>query len=270
MIVKALRGLVAALCAMFLLASGQTHAADAEEAYHAARYDDAIALWLKTGNYESLSAGILYNIGNACYRAGSPGHAALYYRRALARNPDHQESRQNLRFIERKHGSITIHRPDYQYTLARVPLSAWKGMLWAGVWISVLSMLVFPATHRGAKLRLVAIVGLVIAPLLIVSGALAWRYFPDDAKFSPLARQAVIIEEKATLHAEASRTSAEVIDVPAGSLCEVIRKSGRWTYVSLASKTRGWVPVEAIEMIVPEGVPQPPKIRKPKADGKSA
>jgi hypothetical protein len=106
--------------------------------------------------------------------------------------------------------------------------------------------------------------------LLAAGGALGWRYFPDDAEFAPLARQAVIIGEKVILHSEAARTAPEVIDAPPGSLCEVIRQSGRWAYVSFATKTRGWVPVEAIEPIIPDGTPQPPKIRKPKADGSSA
>jgi hypothetical protein len=271
-ILKTLRGMVSALCGVFLLgtAASEARADDAAAAYNSARYDDAIALWLKAGNYDSLAPDVLYNIGNACYRAGSPGHAALYYRRALARDPGHQESRQNLRFIERKHGSITVHRPEYQYALARIPLSTWKSMLWTGAWISTLSLLVFAATRPGARSRVAAVVALVIAPLLAAGGALGWRYFPDDAEFTPLARQAVIIGEKAILHSEASRTSPEVIDAPPGSLCEVIRKSGRWAYVAFATKTRGWVPVESIEPIIPAGVPQPPAIRKPKADGSSA
>ena len=51
---------------------------------------------------------------------------------------------------------------------------------------------------------------------------------------------------------------------------QILRESGHWAYVSFATKTRGWVPVELIEPIIPEGVPKPPRIRKPKADGKSA
>ena len=86
----------------------------------------------------------------------------------------------------------------------------------------------------------------------------------------PLDRQAVIIGENAVLHADASRTSPEVIDAPPGSLCEVIRESGRWAYVAFATKTRGWVPMEDLEKILPATPPTPPKIRKPKADGKSA
>jgi tetratricopeptide (TPR) repeat protein len=275
-IVKSLRGMLAAWLAIMVLGitSGSARASDApdeaRQAYDAARYDEAAALWLKSGDFHDLPADVLYNIGNACYRAGSPGHAALYYRRALARDPGHQESRQNLRFIERKHGAITVHRPDYQYVLARIPLAAWQGMLWSGLWLCALGLLVFPATRPGAWLRPVAVIGLVVAPLLAAAGALGWRHFPNDAQFAPLERQAVIVVEKAVLHSDAARTSPEVIDAPPGSLCEVIRESGRWAYVGFASKTRGWVPVESIERIIPHTPPAPPKIRKPKADGKTA
>jgi hypothetical protein len=275
-ILKALRKAVMAWLAMTLLVitSGQARAENpadkARTAYESAKYDEAISQWLKAGSYDELSPDILYNIGNACYRAGSPGHAALYYRRALARAPGHQEARQNLRFIERKHGSITIHRPEYQYALARIPLGTWQGLLWTGAWFCVLAALVFPATRPGSRLRPVAVAALVIAPLLAAIGGLGWRYFPNDAEFAPLARQTVIVGDKVILHAEAARTSPEVIDAPPGSLCEVIRESGRWAYIAFATKTRGWVPVEAIEKIVPAKTPAPPQIRKPRADGKSA
>jgi tetratricopeptide (TPR) repeat protein len=250
--------------------AGDSPAAMAREAYEAARYDEAISHWLKAGNYHELSADILYNIGNACFRAGSPGHAALYYRRALARDPGHQEARQNLRFIERKYGAITVHRPEFQYAIARVPLAWWQGMFWSGAWLCGLAILVFPATRPANRMRVLAVAVLVIAPLLAAAGALGWRYFPNDAEFAPIERQAVIVADHAILHAEASRTSPEVIDAPPGSLGEVIRESGRWAYISFASKTRGWIPVESIEKIIPETTPAPPKIRKPTADGKSA
>ena len=261
---------------MFLLAAGTgpARAADlsnrALDAYDSANYDEAIKLWLDGGNYDDLAGDTLFNIGNACYRAGSPGHAALYYRRALVRDPSHQESRQNLRFIERKCGSITVHRPEYQYALARFPLDLWQGLWWTGSWLCVLAVLVFPATRPGARPRVAALAVLVVAPLLAACGGLGWRYFPNDAEFAPLDRQAVIIGDKAVLHADAARTSPDVIDAPPGSLCEVIRESGRWAYVAFATKTRGWLPVETIEKIVPASPPVPPVIRKPKADGKSA
>ncbi|HEX7261610.1 MAG TPA: tetratricopeptide repeat protein, partial [Luteolibacter sp.] len=245
-------------------------ASQALEAYESAKYDDALKLWMGAGNFDQLSADTLYNIGNACYRSGSPGQAALYYRRALVRDSSHPEARQNLRFIERKYGAISVHRPEYQYAIARFPLATWQTICWSGCWLCGLALLVFPATRTGARLRVVATGILVVGPVLIFAGALGWRYFPDDSEFAPVGKQAVIIAEKVALHTDAARTSPEVIDAPPGSLCEIIRESGHWAYVAFASKTRGWVPVEAIEKVIPANAPAPPKFRKPKADGKTA
>jgi hypothetical protein len=80
----------------------------------------------------------------------------------------------------------------------------------------------------------------------------------------------VVTGEKVALHADAARTAPEVIDAPPGSLCEIIAESGRWVYVAFATKTRGWVPIESIEKIIPNKTPEPPKFRKPKAGEKTA
>ena len=275
-ILKSLRKAAMACLTLTLLAGSVISARatdvahDAQEAYDSAKYDDAIKLWLGAGNYESLAADTLYNIGNACYRSAAPGYAALYYRRALARDPSHEESHQNLRFIERKYGAITIQRPDFQYVLAKLPLTGWKAMFWGGLWLCALALLVFPATRSGARVRVVAVATLVLGPLIASMGILGLRFFPNDAEFAPIENQAVIITENAVLHADAARTSPEVIDAPPGSVCEIIRESGDWTYVAFATKTRGWVPKECVEKVLPNQAPAPPKFRKPKADGKTA
>ena len=242
----------------------------AKEAYDSARFEEAARLWLEAGSYADLSADTLYNIGNAAYRMGAPGQAALYYRRALARDSAHGEARQNLRFIERKYGAITVERPAYQYVIARIPLSAWKNGLWTGAWMVVLGLLLFPATRPGSRWRVVGVVGFVLGPLMMSMGALGWRYFPDDAGFAPIARQAVVTGEKVVLHTDAARTSPEVIDAPPGSIAEVIRRSGDWAYVAFATKTRGWVLIDSIEMVIPSTKPEPPKLKKTAADGSSA
>lgn len=276
---KALRALpaLALLGALAALATPQARAAtepdtaaQAQAAFDAADYEQAIRLWLGAGPYEQLSADTLYHIGNACYRLGSPGHAALYYRRALVRDPGHAEARQNLRFIERKCGAITIQRPEYQYTLARVPLSVWTGGIWTGVWLVVLGVLVFPATRTGARLRVPAVAGIILGPMIAACGLLGWYYYPDDASFAPLDRQAVIVADNPAVHTDASRTSPEVIEAPAGSVCEIIRVAGDWAYISFATQTRGWIPVDAIEAVLPSQPQAVPTIRKPTATERSA
>lgn len=245
-------------------------ATQAAEAYESAKYDDAIKLWLGAGPYQELTADTLYNIGNASYRSGSPGQAALYYRRALAKNSAHAEARQNLRFLERKYGSITVQRPEYQYALAKIPLAAWKIIFWGSAWLCVLALLVFPATRPDARIRVASVVALIIGPVLFSISFLGYRYFPNDAEFADIGKQAVVIAEKVTLHTDAARTSPEVIDAPPGSLCEILSESGRWAYVAFASKTRGWVPMESLERVQPEKALTTPKFSKPKAGGKTA
>ncbi len=272
---KILRSLRKAALGIFIFAfAGQLDASEvsakAKGAYDAGRFEEAAKLWLEAGSYEDLSADTLYNIGNAAYRMGAPGQAALYYRRALSRDSAHGEARQNLRFLERKYGSITIERPTYQYAIARVPLSAWKGSLWAGAWLLVIGLLIFPATRIGSRWRVAGVISFVLGPMMISLGALGWRYFPDDAEFAPLAKQAVVVGEKVVLHTDAARTSPEVIDAPPGSVAEVIRHSGDWAYVAFATKTRGWVLIDSIEMVKPDGKPKAPKLKKTAADGSSA
>ncbi len=274
-ILRALRK--ATLLAVLVLAMGagtRAEAADipkdAQAAYDAGKYEEAIRLWQSAGGANDLSADVLYNIGNASYRLGSPGHAALYFRRALEKNPTHEEARQNLRFIERKHGAISVTYSDFQYALAKISLGAWKGLLWAGVWFVVIGLLIFPATRPGARLRYAAATLLILAPFLASAGALGWNYYPNDSVFAPASSQAVIIAPGTVLHSDAARTSPEVIDAPQGSLCEVLRISGKWAYISFASRTRGWVPVSSFEKLLPEGPLTVPKIAPPPVDDSNA
>ena len=111
---------------------------------------------------------------------------------------------------------------------------------------------------------------LIVGPVIASVGLLGWSHFPDDAEFAPAERQAVVVVDSATLHTDAARTAPEVIDAPPGSLCEIITQSGRWAYIAFATKTRGWVPIESIEKILPDKPPTPPTFTKPKADGKTA
>ncbi|MFD0895753.1 BatD family protein [Luteolibacter ambystomatis] len=242
---------------------------EAVAAYDSAEYEKAIQMWLDAGPFDRLSADTLYNIGNACYRMGVPGHAALYYRRALEKDSSHAEALQNLRFIERKYGSVSVKWDDYQYALTRLQLQTWRNTLWAGVWMVVLGVLVCLATRAGSKARIPAVIGLVLGPMIAAAGALGSHYYPDDSRFAPLTRQAVVVNEDSALHSEASRTSQEIIDARVGSLCEIIKDRGAWLYVSFATKTRGWIPAEDVEKVVPDKKPEAPKLHKPDADSRS-
>jgi tetratricopeptide (TPR) repeat protein len=269
-VLRQLRRIALPLLALVAVLASEPLAAAEDPAalFNEGRYDAAAKAWLESGPYEQLPADTLFNIGNAAYRLGSPGEAALYYRRALERDAAHPEARQNLRFLERKFGSITVQRPDYQHLLARMPLAFWQGLVWASAWFLAIGLLVFPATRPGAGVRIAAIAGFVSTPLLAVCGLLAWRHYPDDARFAPAREQVVIVADSAEVRTDAARTAPKVIDAPAGSLCRILTRSGEWAYVAFTNDSRGWVPLVDIQPILPETPPQPPKPR-PIKDGDS-
>lgn len=238
-----------------------TETKEAATLYEEGQYKESIESWLGAGPYDKLAASTLYNIGNACYRAGSQGYAALYYRRALLAEPGMQEAQQNLRFLERKFGALTIKRPDYQYTLTRIPEAWLKNTLLGSLWGIALALLVFPATRRGSRMRIVAVCAFVLCPLLAATAAIGRHYYPNDSIFAPYAEQAVIVAEKTVIFADASRTSGQVIEAPAGSLCRILRRSDRWVYIAFASQTRGWVPADRIESLIPTSPPTVPDFK---------
>ncbi len=250
--------------------AAEQEAADPMASYEEGRYAEAAEGWLASGDYDRLPADTLYNIGNAAYRLGVPGEAALYWRRALVRDATHAEARQNLRFFERKFGSITIERPEYQYALAKLPLGLWKNLMWAGAWLFALGVLVFPATRPTARLRIAAIAGLVTAPLVAGAGFCGWYYYPDDARFAPFEEQAVVVADRASIRTDAARNAPLVIEAPAGSLCRLLKRSGDWAYISFTNDTRGWVSAETIEPVIPDTQPEAPRIPDQTDEGRSA
>lgn len=268
--IKALRTASLLVTGLFYFSTAQPARADdinssAMSSYQSAKYEDAIKTWLAAGSYENLAADTLYNIGVSSYRLGSPGHAALYFRRALSKDPSHAESQQNLRFIERKYGSISPAVPPYQMLFTRISIASWNLLLWSGLWIFLSSTLALAVTRRASLSRITAYFGCGVASLLVILSLLSWKYYPKDARFSSLQDQAIVIQDKTVLLADAAKTSPEVIDAPPGTVCKIIRQTGNWAYIATAAGTRGWVLTEMIEKLLPQSPPQVPHINKPKA-----
>jgi tetratricopeptide (TPR) repeat protein len=264
-VLRVLKKLALPLIAMLLVLSPQRAKAEEDtpqKAYSESRYADAAKLWLESGPYDRLSGDTLFNIGDAAYRLGAPGDAALYYRRALERQGSHAEARQNLRFLERKFGSITVQHADYQVFLSQMPLSFWKNVIIAGGWLLVIGLLISASTFRSSGMRLTGVLSLCFAPLALVIGMTTVHYYPDDARFAPAKEQMVVVADQSIVRTDAARNATEIIQAPAGSLCRVTSRSGEWAYVEFANEThsRGWVPNVDIEPLIPTTPPEPPKV----------
>lgn len=98
-IISVLLLVTASLSGSVLGASGT---AEADSAYKSGDFERAITLYEEIADKDGVSAGLLYNLGNANVEAHDYGKAVLYYERALRLDPSDKEIRRNLRYVTAK------------------------------------------------------------------------------------------------------------------------------------------------------------------------
>ncbi len=271
-IIRHLRERASAMLPILLLATlvlaGQCPAAapappeglyqQAQAAWNEGSYRAAIELYQSAHPDGNLPADLLYNIGNCHFQLQERGLAALFYHRALSLDPHHAEARQNLRFLKRKTGAITIPRPAYQETLGKFDRALFRNLMFGGLWLTALAALGFFAALSKA-LRALVWTSVAAGPLAALAGLVTLYLYPRDAEFAPIDERGIVVSaDLTTARTEASSTSEKVISVPPGSLCRPLARRGPWTYLELADGTRGWLPSQEVRMILPaRGEPRP-------------
>ena len=92
-----------------LTAAAQTLTEQAEAAYNNDDYNKALQLYQQAAKDEGTSSELFYNIGNVYYKLDKNGMAILYYERALLLDPNNQDARNNLDFVNGK-ANLSIDR----------------------------------------------------------------------------------------------------------------------------------------------------------------
>ena len=88
------------LTAFFLKA--QVSVASADSAYLAGNYQEAIEIYQQIAQEQGVSAPLLFNLGNAYFKADDFGHAMVCYQRAKRLDPSNSKIRSNLNYLTEK------------------------------------------------------------------------------------------------------------------------------------------------------------------------
>ena len=182
---------------------------------------------------DGVSAGSLYNAGNAAARAGDWGPAVLYYEQSLALDPRSADTIANLAFVRRQ---ADLPQPEAGRLLRwarNLPLRAWIALGAGGFWLIA-----------GAWVR--ASVGWCprnLARLLVVTGVgLLSAAGPALAGYH-LDREAVIIlAEDTPLRIAPAPSSDRTAFARAGERAVRLASRDQFTEVRLPDGRRGWAP----------------------------
>ena len=212
----------------------------AQAAYDAGQFDTAITLYSQLEQQGHSEAAVLFNKGNALYRAGKVGPAVASYRRALYAQPRDPDGRANLSLVQQQVGALATEPGSRERLLGYLSQREWRvGALvcyWLAGGLGVLYLLV--ARARGIK-RLAW--GALAAALF--SGWGWWHW--EQQKAHP---EAVVIRP-GTQALFAPMTGAMVhFALPEGSLVQVREQAGAWCKVAVG-RQEGWIPSETCEQL---------------------
>jgi hypothetical protein len=189
-------------------------------------------------------ANVLFNLGNACFRLGDFGSAALAYERALLLEPRQPDATANLKLAREKAG-------------ARITPDRWweRVLLWfapgTATAIAVGACWFFLLLGGSVAWRRKGVGGLVACGL----GAALTAGYAGGVHWArrELGEVAIVIAPRAVAHQEPAERSAKGEAIPAASRVQVFGEHAGWTYCRLPAGQRGWLPDSALEFLVPRG-----------------
>lgn len=222
----------------------QHHFLRAGQAYDAGRLDEAVALYEELVQRGYCPVELFFNLGNAYFRLGRMGLAALNYRRAWVLAPRDPDVAANLRFTLDTAGALSPSPPMAMRLLQRASLSEWAGVLVAAYWIGAASLALWllAVPNRALWIRIFLFALGVMAMAGTGTGVWLsyWRH-PEvvivqsgqRALFAPL--------ENATPHFE----------VPEGSILRLAQRTPGWLEVDAGGR-KGWVREDVCQPVQPE------------------
>ena len=237
------------LLAGVLLRAGSSPASEAqfEEAnrlYETGRFAEAAALY-RVAATNGVSATLLFNLGNAHFKAGQLGQAMAAYQRSLRLDPRNPETRANLRFAREQANTQPPPLSLRQRWMRRLSIGEWTALA-----SGTLTLLLLLLTAR--QLKPGAFVGKPLWIRLPAAGALATAlllalaasdYYLDERAFVSTANAGVRngpLEE-----------SPESFKATDGTELLVHDRKGEFLEVETRLGQKGWIHSGDVELLMP-------------------
>jgi tetratricopeptide (TPR) repeat protein len=238
-----------------IVASSQSHGASTE-AFSAANaafldgeFETAYAGYQELLDDGHINTDLLYNLGNASYRLGRPGEAALWYERALTMDPTHREARQNLRFLKRSGGILQFEAREFDSLLASFRKDNLLRIATLAAWLALLGLATTLSLQLGRTLKMTLLICSPILALIAIAAAVG--IYLKHQRQEDLAARAVVTGTAPKAYTAPARAAGTVIDLPPGSQIARVSQRGDWDYIDVPGDLRGWVPADAITTLWP-------------------
>ncbi|MFN0204769.1 MAG: SH3 domain-containing protein [Planctomycetota bacterium] len=222
--------------------TGAADTANAEKLYRAGRYDLALLEYEKeiNGNANP-EAPVLYNAGNCAYRLEKYPQAALYYKRALKREPRDAQTEFNLRLAQKRLAMAPPAPEDFITTVRRFienrsasELLITASLLEAGG----LLVIIFLRKRRAG----------VVAGIVILAAAGACGYVYIQKVYGEPKTEGLVLASEVKIFSEPRDDLPVLLTLKAGEAVAIEEASDRWVRVRYENR-RGWTPRAGIGIV---------------------
>lgn len=224
---------------------------EANQAYQDGRFEQAISQYEAILDEGYSSVALYHNLGNAWYRVGQPGKAALYYHRGLELSPGDGGLQDNLAVIRAGFADPISPLPEFflkrwwRFTKSIFGINGWAIigllLLWggfAGLW----RWRTAPQREQRKKAFIAGVVVLLLAVLPFVLAL-------DGMGTNDRSQKGVIVAGTPNLYEAADTRSAVIRPVPPGAAVLVIDQIGEWVKVRLENGETGWLTRDQFEKV---------------------
>ncbi len=217
------------------------------KAYELSNWQEAIDAWEAI---KPRSFALCYNLSNAYYKNGQIAKAVLYAERAMKINPQNEDIKYNLNYINTELVDKIDQIPQFWLKLALFDLiNHFSSDFWAYTALFFIALLLslvvyFSLKHNFTSMRLFFIGFLLLIALssYLISFWQLSNY--DDSTAIIMSKTAVVRS------APESVNSKELFILHEGTKVYVSKESGQWANIVLADGRQGWLPKSKFEMVL--------------------
>jgi len=217
---------------------------EANRLYEQQKYSEAAASYEKILQDGKISTELLFNLGNACFKAGQPGLAIVAYRRAEMLSPRDPDVQANLQLArESVHNGAPPKESIWSQLINRLTLNEWAILTAAVVWILFL-LLAFGQWRPDWKKT---VRGYVIACAVLSASLAVCLAFAVQQQL--LTKKSVVIVQEAVVRRGPFEESQSAFTVRDGTELNVLDKKENWLQIADGKKGIGWIPEAQVTVI---------------------
>lgn len=209
---------------------------DANTAYQNGEYQEAIGLYeaaLASGH----EATLYYNLGNAYFKNGQPGYAAMNYKKALALESSHTDAQANLSFIRQNQQVGTYQGVGWFSYAKMLSLNSWAWLSSVSIWLTM-GLLILPRLYGLKRVSVTALTGFSILAVLVSLPALLTRQSETY--------EGVILEADTMLKVAPTTHSPAVSYLQPGTVALIEKEHPTHYFVEGPRGQEGWVAKESL------------------------